>query len=302
MAFPSAAGYGNLPRGNFSPIIYSQKVLKFFKTVSVVEEISNTEYEGEISQFGDTVRIIMQPTITVSEYTRGKIIVPQDIDDQDTTLTIDQAFSYSFRIDDIEKRHSHVGWAEMAEESGAYKLRDQFDINVFAEMFSEATTTAGTGTSGSEVTIGFDVADNFTPLDLVNRLARLMDENNIPDDGGRFVVAKPQFYEWLGKEDSKYIEANTMGDGESFVRQRKLGSRPIGGFTMYKSNNVPNNANSKPRVLAGHVCATATAKNILISETLRASSTFADEYRALFVFGREVLRPEALFSANIDYS
>ena len=39
MAISSSAGYTNLPSGNFLPEIYSQKVLKFFRKASVVEDI-----------------------------------------------------------------------------------------------------------------------------------------------------------------------------------------------------------------------------------------------------------------------
>ena len=66
MAFPASGGYSNLPNGNWSPVIYSQKVLKFFRTASVAEDITNTDYAGEIENFGDTVKIIVEPTITVS--------------------------------------------------------------------------------------------------------------------------------------------------------------------------------------------------------------------------------------------
>ena len=66
MAFSTAAGYGNLPSGNFVPVIYSQKVLKFFRRASVAEAITNTDYSGEIENFGDTVNIIKEPTITVN--------------------------------------------------------------------------------------------------------------------------------------------------------------------------------------------------------------------------------------------
>lgn len=38
MAFPTAGGYGNLPTGAFSPIIFSQKALKQFRKVSVAED------------------------------------------------------------------------------------------------------------------------------------------------------------------------------------------------------------------------------------------------------------------------
>jgi len=53
MAFPKAAGYTNLNQGNFSPTIFSQKVLKFFRRESVVEDITNSDYFGEIANFGD---------------------------------------------------------------------------------------------------------------------------------------------------------------------------------------------------------------------------------------------------------
>ena len=66
MAFDTAAGYANLPSGNFAPSIFSQKVLKFFRRASVAEDITNTDYTGEIENFGDTVNIIKEPTLTVS--------------------------------------------------------------------------------------------------------------------------------------------------------------------------------------------------------------------------------------------
>ena len=61
MAFKTAAGYGNLPNGNFSPVIYSQKVQKAFRKSSIVEGITNSDYFGEIANFGDSVKIIKEP-------------------------------------------------------------------------------------------------------------------------------------------------------------------------------------------------------------------------------------------------
>jgi len=79
MAFTKSSGYANLPNGNFSPVIYSQKVQKFFRTASVVEAITNTDYAGEIENFGDTVNIIKEPTVSVQAYTRGAAVNPQNI-------------------------------------------------------------------------------------------------------------------------------------------------------------------------------------------------------------------------------
>ena len=74
MAISASAGYDNLPSGNWLPAIYSQKVLKYFRRASVAEAITNTDYSGEIENFGDTVKIIKEPTITVTAYQRGASI------------------------------------------------------------------------------------------------------------------------------------------------------------------------------------------------------------------------------------
>ena len=123
MAFNSASGHNNLPSGNFTPEIFSQKVLKFFRRASVAEDITNTDYAGEIENFGDTVRIIKEPTITVSSYARGAVVNPQDLADDQTTMVVDQANAFAFKIDDIEERQSHVNFEALATSSGAYSLK-----------------------------------------------------------------------------------------------------------------------------------------------------------------------------------
>ena len=103
MAFGSASGYSNLPNGNFSPVIYSQKVQKSFRNSSVVEDITNTDYMGEIANFGDSVRIIKEPEITVSSYLRGTSVTAQDLSDADFSLVVDQVNYFMFKIDDTKR-------------------------------------------------------------------------------------------------------------------------------------------------------------------------------------------------------
>ena len=79
MAFPSASGHGNLPSGNFSPVIYSKKTQMAFRKSAVCEAITNNDYFGEISNLGDTVNIIKEPEITVQNYERGTQIQAQDL-------------------------------------------------------------------------------------------------------------------------------------------------------------------------------------------------------------------------------
>jgi hypothetical protein len=96
MAFSSASGYTNLPNGNWSPVIYSKKVQLAFRKSSVAQAITNSEYFGEISNMGDSVKIIKEPEVSVQAYARGTQVTAQDLDDSDFTLVVDKANYFAF--------------------------------------------------------------------------------------------------------------------------------------------------------------------------------------------------------------
>jgi hypothetical protein len=149
MAFPSASGYGNLPNGNFSAVIYSKQVQLAFRKSSTVEDITNSDYFGEIAQMGDSVKIIKEPEVSVQTYARGTQITAQDLDDEDFSLVVDQANYYAFKIDDIEAAHSHVNFMQMASDRAAYRLRDQYDQDVLGYLtgFSQSAKHANADTA-----------------------------------------------------------------------------------------------------------------------------------------------------------
>ncbi len=134
MAFTTASGWGNLPNGNFSSVIYSKKVQLAFRKKTVCGDITNSDYFGEIAAQGDTVKIIKEPEISVSSYARGTQISAQDLDDEDFSLTIDKANYFAFKIDDIEEAHSHVNFMDLATNRAAYRLADQHDQEVLGYL------------------------------------------------------------------------------------------------------------------------------------------------------------------------
>ena len=306
MAFNSASGHNNLPSGNFTPEIFSQKVLKFFRRASVAEDITNTDYAGEIENFGDTVRIIKEPTITVASYARGAVINPQDLADDQTTMVVDQANAFAFKIDDIEERHSHVNFEALATSSGAFSLKRKYDANVLQAMAD------GAGITGSSTTIGsasspVDITgsgNEDAAVNLLLSMARLMDDNSVPEEN-RWFVAPPVFYENMFKAGAKFAEVQVTGDATSPLRNGLVMQGNIAGFNCYKSTVLNNSGtdvvtiNSQDTtndfvVLGGHMSSTSTASHIAKTEVVRSTETFSDIVRGLHVFGRKVLRPEAL--------
>ena len=296
MAISKSAGYDNLPSGNFLPIIYSQKVQKFFRTASVVEDITNTDYAGEIENFGDTVNIIKEPTITVSSYTRGGQINIQNLADDQLQLTVDQANAFAFKVDDIEERQSHINFEALATSSGAYALKDSYDENVIAAMFSGAGTTVGSDGSGTDTGFGSSETD---PTDILANSAKRLHAADVPTDN-RWFLGTPEFYEQLGQASAKLMDASVTGDGTSPLRNGNVLDGLVNGFRLYMTNNFAASSTSNYfKVMFGHMSSTATANQIAKTEVVRDPDSFADIVRGLHIFGRKVLRTEALIARHL---
>ena len=291
MAITQSAGYDNLPSGNWLPAIYSQKVQKFFRTASVVEDITNTDYAGEIENYGDTVNIIKEPTISVSSYTRGGQINIQNLADDQLQLVVDQANAFAFKVDDIEERQAHVNWEALATSSGAYALKDSYDENVIAAMVSGAGTTVGSDGSGTDTGFGTSETD---PTDILANAAKRLHGADVPTDN-RWFLGTPEFYEQLGQASAKLMDASVTGDGTSPLRNGSVLNGQVNGFKLYMTNNFAASSTSNYyKVLYGHMSSTATANAIAKTEVVRDPDSFADIVRGLHVFGRKVLRSEAL--------
>ena len=355
MAFAKAGGYGNLPNGNFSPVIYSKQVQLAFRKASVVESITNSDYFGEIAQMGDSVRIIKEPEITVKAYERGTAITPQDLDDEDFNLTIDKANYFAFKVDDIEEAHSHVNFQSLASDRAAYRLADQFDQDVLGYLAgfkqsalhgnadtvndvvngSKAVDTAGSDELLASMKLNKGDFGNITtasagdhsiplaarlpgaselptatasPAMVVARMARLLDQQQV-DTQGRWLVVDPVFMEILRDEDSRLMNADY---GESGGLRNGMVLNNFHGFRVHVSSNLPSvgtgagttgSANQNANygvIVAGHDSAVATAEQINKTETYRDPDSFADIVRGMHLYGRKILRPEALVTAKYN--
>ena len=348
MAFQAAIGYTNLPNGVFSPTIYSKKVQMQFRKTAVVQAITNNDYFGEIANFGDSVRIIKEPEISIFDYSRGAKVVPQDLTDSDFTLVIDHSRAWAFKIDDIEESMSHVNWVSLAQNRAAYKLADNFDADVMAYMsgydfttplgvftWAARTTFPGTksnasagsdellgsqkltksafstsGTGTNSIPVGVNGTYDATPLQVLNRMNRILDQQNVPGDN-RYVVVDPIFVELITDENSKLVNNDYMTNQNAGgqLTNGQLVANKIRGFTVYVSNNLPvigtgasalsttGSASNYGVILAGHNSAVATAEQMSKTETMRASDTFGDIVRGMHLYGRKILRPEAIVQA-----
>lgn len=355
MAFSVASGYTNLPNGNFSSVIYSKKVQLAFRKSTVVGDISNSDYFGEISAQGDTVKIIKEPEISVSSYARGTTVATQDLADADFSLVVDKANYYAFKIDDIEEAHSHVNFMQLATDRAAYRLADQYDQEVLGYLSgysqsslhgsadtvnttvngTKANTSAGSDellaankldiTDFGNITTAASAGDSIpvaarlpgatalptthvSPTMIIARMGRILDQANVDKDG-RWAVIDPVLMEILMDEDSRFLNSDF---GDSGALRNGLVLPNWNGFRIYVSNNLPTVGGGAGTtgtsaqqtdfgvIVAGHSSAVATAEQISKTESYRDPDSFADVVRGMHLYGRKILRPEALVTARYN--
>lgn len=274
----------------FIPEIWAAELLTALQKALVFGQtgIVNRDYEGDISDAGDTVRITSISDPTVSTYVPGSTtITPEQLTDAQRTLVIDQAKYFAFEVDDINARQARGNVMNEALRRAAYKLRDAVDTYI-AGLYTSVPAANDLGTISVTTSTPTDAYDKvLVPLGVA------LDEANVPTDG-RWVVLPPWMHGRL-LLDSRFIKANEAGTTMG-LRNGEVGQ--ANGFRILKSNNVVNTTGDDYAVLAGTDMAISFAEQINKVEAYRPQSSFSDALKGLHLWGAKVIRPECLALAT----
>lgn len=299
MAFPASAGV-KIESGNFIPAVWSGKLqVKFYKA-TVLADITNNDWEGEISQQGDTVFIRSIPSVTVRDYTKGQTLVHERPTSDPISLFIDKGKYFDFVVDDVDKVQSDIKLLTMFSDDASEQMKITIDNQVLGSVIADPVA-ANKGLTAGASSANINLGVTGTPADIskVNVLDRIvdcgqvLDEQNVPETG-RWIVVPPWLAAQIKKSDLK--DAALSGDGQvSIIRNGRLGM--VDRFTIYVSNNLtsatetPGKSFSMPFGTKDAVCFASQMTNV---ESLRAETTFGDIVRGLNVYGWKTTKPEAL--------
>jgi hypothetical protein len=307
MSYPVSPGRPNYS-GNFIPEIWSGKLIENFYDATVLAAISNTDYEGEIRQYGDTVNIRTTPEITIRDYVKGQTLTVENPDKPKLQLVIDKGEYFACVEDDVDKVQSDINLMDTWTKDASERMKIKIDQRVLTDIlpgigaFNKGATAGeqsgsfNLGTSGSPLTVTKDGASSTTSVvDLLVDLGTVLDEANAPE-GDRFVVIPAKMAGLIKKSELK--DASLTGDSMSIVRNGRLGM--VDRFTIYVSHNL-NVSSGKYSIIAGHKMGFTFASQMTNMETIRSESTFGNIVRGLQVYGYKVVKGEALAQAVIQF-
>jgi hypothetical protein len=311
--------------GAFIPTLWSGKLLAKFYQNTMLSEIANTDYEGELKNQGDTIRIRLAPTISISDYTAGMNLnyeVPTPIY-QD--MQVNKGKYFGVQVNDVLAYQSDMNLMNMFTEDAAKQLKIQIENEVFFNSFvTEGPDAANKGASAGAISAAYNLGTDTTPIDqatpenvlkAILRMSTVLDEQNVPEDG-RWLVLSPFDRHLLMQ--SNLAQAYFTGDSSSTIRTGKIGM--IDRFTVYVSNLLPRGAAGKALVpglsdtatgasvgsakarrvmMAGTKAAVSFAMTVNKTEPLRNQTDFGDIVRGLAVYGRKTVKPQALVLAQV---
>jgi hypothetical protein len=270
---------------NFISEVWAGELLAAFNTTTKFASpvVVNHDYEGVISQSGDTVHItsINDPTITA--YVKDVTTLTYEaLTDASRALLIDQSYEFSFMIDDLDKRQAANGgnlMSEAARRGGAALAKN---ADTYVQSIIESDTAAGNITGATSIT---------TSALAVARLVdhkQTLDENDVPEDGRWTIV--PSWFHSLLVLDDRFMTYDALANGGRLLNG--VVGRALG-FNIIQANYALA-AGDDWNVYSGHSSAITFADQINEVEGLRLESKFGDALRGLHLYGAKVTRPSAL--------
>jgi len=265
------------------------------------------------------------PDIAITTYVPGaglqyQVPVPNTIE-----LQIDQGKYYAFQVNDLLDMQSKPKLLDMFSNDAGMQMKVAVDSECFFATFTGAATANKGATAGAKsgsynlgtvaAPVNFN-ASSTSAVTLITALSSALDEQNIPESE-RYLLIDPVSRQAL--MNSNLQQAYLTGDSQSIVRNGKIGA--IDRFEVYVTNNLPRGASGgttwtsgdgsqtaaagatfaqKSRVImAGHKAGITFASQFTKTETVRNPNDFGDFVRGVNVYGRKVVKSEALALAIV---
>lgn len=295
--YPTAGGTPTFTGGLIPEIFPAKFNIEFYKD-TVLTDITNTDYEGAIKESGDKVTVPTYPSIVSRPYVKGQDLIYTELSPGTVTLLIDQGRYFAFPVANLDTVQASMEFADKWAKHGSMGQSIEIDEEVLSYIYTQAHAAnqgIAAGVESGNINIGGAGAPlQFTlsnSLATVLKLDLVLTEQQVPKQG-RWVVLPPWAVLELLLSDLK--NASITNDRISPLRNGLVGQ--IGNMTIYESSSITT-ATDTAKVWNcpfGHKLGTSFATQLIKDETIVNQNDFGDLHRMLQVYGRSVMKPEAV--------
>ena len=270
----------------FIPALWSAKILENLDKELVFSSLFNTDYEGEITEAGDTVHIGQIGNVAISDYDASTGLGnAEEVTVWDYTLKVDQTKAFNISVGDITAVQSKLNLLDAATQRAGYAFADACDQYLAGLVSTEANLVS---------TDTFAVTKE-NAYEILVKMKTQLDKNNVPKQE-RVAIVPPEF-EGFMLMDPRFVAVATNASDERLTEGSVY---KAAGFTVKVSNNCVA-AENATTIVAGSPVQGTFAQQILKTEAYRPEKFFADAVKGLHVYGAAVLDSKALAGAKVSF-
>lgn len=259
---------------NFIPQVWSARLQENLHKALVFGALCNRNYEGEITQWGDTVHINTLNDITVKPYTPATDLDdPEQLSGSDTVLTIDHGTYYNFFINDVDAAQARADLMDAAMRNAAYRLAEDAETYILEMIRKDA---------GVKLTKTVPTEANGGLYALLLEIKNQLDQKGVPRFERKMVL--PASLESTLLLDSRFVTGSANAD----ARLESGSVARAAGFDIYISQDLSN------EIVAFIPDAVTFANQISSVEAYRPEKGFSDGVKGLSLSGAKVVLPNAV--------
>jgi len=274
---------------NFIPTVWAEAINRELEKEFVFAENCNRQYEGEVKQLGDSVRIlgVGKPTITRTTDKNITLSDPETVEDTSITMPVKQIALFNYKIDDIDKRQAVGGVMEALSKETSQGLADEMDK--YIADFAKASDAIKHSANAVEIT----TSNVLTELD---KCLRMLYEKNVRQNSKITITVSPRFYMIL-KQAYTALDTNNS----KILENGQVGK--YGNAIIKMSNNVATAASgAEDKIMVRTDNAVAFVNPMTHTEAYRPEKGFSDAVKGFVLFDAKIVRPKELIILNAKYT
>lgn len=276
---------------NFIPAIWAESINRELERSCVFAEDCNRQYEGLVSQKGDTVHIlgVGKPTIRTLDRANanGEIEGAEEIEDTSVTLNINQIRYFNYKVGDIDRAQAVGGLMDALSLETSEALANEIDKYIANMATDESVTTLNEGAK---------LVDATNVLSMLDDAIEALQENDVNMASGVTVTVSPRFYKLF-----KQAYAGKDTDNSEILKNGRVAM--YGNVTVKLSNNVKRTEDGTvDNIMIRTKRAIAFVNPLTHTEAYRPEKSFADAVKGYALFDGKVVRPKEIININVKYA
>lgn len=276
---------------NFIPSVWSESINRELERACVFAEDCNRQYEGLVSNKGDSVHIlgVGKPTIKAleRENASGLIDDAEEIDDTSVIMSINQIRYFNYKVGDIDKAQAIGGLMDALSEETSEGLANEID-KFIANMALESDVAK------LNETAALVTKDNV--LSFLDDAIQALQENDVNMANGVTVTVSPRFYKLF-----KQAHITNSTTNSEVLKNGKVAM--YGNVTVKLSNNVARSDDgATDNIMIRTKRAIAFVNPLTHTEAYRPEKSFADAVKGYALFDGKVVRPKEIININVKYA